>query len=137
PSGSRSTGRWSPALAPSEARLGKAPATPTSPHLRRSRSQASPTLVPTPAPSPARTTAEPPRLSFAQQRRCVWGILGGVTLMGAAALLDLVGRDPELQAIDTAIAALGEGRGGALALVGPGGVGKSRLAREAIARASA
>src|SRR3954447_11647736 len=57
--------------------------------------------------------------------------------MGAAALLDLVGRDPELQTIDTAVAALADGRGGAIALVGPGGVGKSRLAREAATRAGA
>ena len=56
--------------------------------------------------------------------------------MGDPALLDLVGRDPELRAIDTALAALAAGRGGSVALVGPGGVGKSRLAREAIARAA-
>src|SRR4051812_14721342 len=57
--------------------------------------------------------------------------------MGEPALLDLVGRVAELQAIDAAIAALADGRGGAMALVGPGGVGKSRLAREAMTRASA
>ena len=57
--------------------------------------------------------------------------------MGEPALLDLVGRAPELQAIDAALAGLGEGRGGAIALVGPGGVGKSRLAREATTRAAA
>src|SRR3954447_719739 len=57
--------------------------------------------------------------------------------MGEPALLDLVGRGTELQAIDVAVAALADGRGGAMALVGPGGVGKSRLAREAMTRASA
>src|SRR3954454_9225193 len=57
--------------------------------------------------------------------------------MGEPALLDLVGRGTELQAIDVAVAALAGGRGGAMALVGPGGVGKSRLAREAMTRASA
>src|SRR3954451_21398654 len=57
--------------------------------------------------------------------------------MGEPALLDLVGRGTELQAIDAAVAALADGRGGAIALVGPGGVGKSRLAREAMTRASA
>ena len=57
--------------------------------------------------------------------------------MGEAAALTLVGREPELHAVDTAVATLTEGRGGAIALVGPGGVGKSRLAREATSRAAA
>jgi DNA-binding CsgD family transcriptional regulator len=43
----------------------------------------------------------------------------------------LVGREGELRVVDTAVSALADGRGGALALVGAGGVGKSRLAREA------
>ena len=57
--------------------------------------------------------------------------------MGEPALLGLVGREVELHAVDTAVATLADGRGGAIALVGPGGVGKSRLAREALARAVA
>jgi len=49
----------------------------------------------------------------------------------------LVGREPELHAVQTSVTMLTEGRGGAIVLVGPGGVGKSRLAREAAARAAA
>src|SRR5690349_19387283 len=49
----------------------------------------------------------------------------------------LVGRDPELRVVETAIDSLREGRGGALAIVGPAGVGKSKLAREAVVRAGA
>src|SRR3954465_9786508 len=64
-------------------------------------------------------------------------MLDAVTLMGEPALLDLVGRGTELQAIDVAVAALADGRGGAMALAGPGGVGKSRLAPGAMTRASA
>ena len=60
-----------------------------------------------------------------------------MTSTGGAPATALVGRDPELQAVDFALAGLAEGRGSALALVGPGGVGKSRIAREAAARAAA
>ncbi|MBV9292781.1 MAG: AAA family ATPase [Frankiales bacterium] len=60
-----------------------------------------------------------------------------MTVTRDAAARTIVGRGPELQAIDTAVAALADGQGGAVALVGPGGVGKSRLAREATAIASA
>ena len=49
----------------------------------------------------------------------------------------MVGRDPELRVVETAVGALQEGRGGALAVVGAAGVGKSRLAREAVALAHA
>ena len=49
----------------------------------------------------------------------------------------LVGRDSELRVVDSAVAALAEGRGGALAVVGAAGVGKSRVAREAVSLASA
>ena len=59
-----------------------------------------------------------------------------MTSTGGAPAAALVGRDPELQAVDIALAALPDGRGSALALVGPGGVGKSRVAREAAARAA-
>src|SRR5437660_5028547 len=84
----------------------------------------------------ARTAPEGPS---GNHRAAAWVLVdaGAVTLMGAAALLDLVGRDAELQSIDTAVAALAGGRGGAVAQVGPGGVGKSRLAREAMTRAGA
>jgi len=58
-----------------------------------------------------------------------------VTPAGEIAAGDLVGRHDELQAVEVALAALAEGRGGAVALVGAGGVGKSRLGREALARA--
>ena len=57
--------------------------------------------------------------------------------MGEADALTLVGREPELHAVEVGVAALAEGRGGAIALVGPGGVGKSRLARQAASRAAA
>lgn len=63
-------------------------------------------------------------------------MLGLVEPTGDAAPLDLIGRDPELLAIDTAVRTLAEGRGGAMAVLGPAGVGKSRLARAAIGRAS-
>ena len=68
-------------------------------------------------------------------------MLGRVTLMGEIAPPGspgsaLVGRAAELQVVGTAIAGLTVGRGGALALVGPAGVGKSRLAREAAALAT-
>ena len=49
----------------------------------------------------------------------------------------LVGRAPELHVVETAIARLVDGRGGAIAFVGAAGVGKSRLAREAAAHAGA
>lgn len=49
----------------------------------------------------------------------------------------LVGRVDELAAIDAALAGAGAGRGGALWLAGEAGTGKSRLAREAAARAQA
>jgi DNA-binding CsgD family transcriptional regulator len=58
-------------------------------------------------------------------------MLDGVTLTGEAAPPGLVGRDPELLVVANAVGALTERRGGALAVVGPAGVGKSRLAREA------
>src|SRR3954469_1331539 len=64
-------------------------------------------------------------------------MLAAVTLTGEAAAPGLVGRDLELRAVETAVAAVAERRGGALAGVGPAGVGKSRLAREATARATA
>jgi DNA-binding CsgD family transcriptional regulator len=44
----------------------------------------------------------------------------------------LVGRDRELHLVETAVAGLAEGRGGTLAFLGPAGIGKSRLAREAV-----
>ena len=59
-----------------------------------------------------------------------------MTSAGGSAVPDLVGRGDELQAVDVALAALIEGRGGAVSVVGAGGVGKSRLAREAAARAT-
>ena len=62
-------------------------------------------------------------------------MLGLVTSTGGIAAAGVVGRDPELHAIDIALGALSDGHGGAIALVGPGGVGKSRIAREALARA--
>ena len=58
-------------------------------------------------------------------------------MTGEAAPPGLVGRDPELRVMATAVDALTGRRGGALAVVGPAGVGKSRVAREATAFASA
>jgi tetratricopeptide (TPR) repeat protein len=49
----------------------------------------------------------------------------------------LVGRIAELAAVDAALAAAKEGRGGLLAFIGEPGIGKSRLAEEASARARA
>src|SRR3954451_8130518 len=63
-------------------------------------------------------------------------MLAAVTLTGEAAAPGLVGRDLELRAVEMAVAAVADRRGGALAVVGPAGVGKSRLAREATARAT-
>ena len=49
----------------------------------------------------------------------------------------LVGREGELRLVDSAVSALADGHGGALAVVGAAGVGKSRIAREAVALAAA
>jgi DNA-binding CsgD family transcriptional regulator len=49
----------------------------------------------------------------------------------------LVAREGELRVVDTAVSALADGHGGALAVVGAAGVGKSRVAREAAALAAA
>ena len=49
----------------------------------------------------------------------------------------MVGREPELRVVDTAINAVRDGQGGVLAIVGPAGVGKSKLGREAVVRADA
>ncbi len=49
----------------------------------------------------------------------------------------VIGRDQELRAIDNALAAVQEGRGRALFLLGEAGIGKSRLADEAAAAAEA
>jgi hypothetical protein len=49
----------------------------------------------------------------------------------------IIGRSAELSALQAALAAARLGRGGALALVGPPGIGKSRLARETVATAQA
>jgi DNA-binding CsgD family transcriptional regulator len=59
-------------------------------------------------------------------------MLDPVTVAGG-----MVGRDPELRVVETAVAALRDGHGGALAVVGAAGVGKSRLAREAVTFAGA
>ncbi|MFJ7164280.1 AAA family ATPase [Streptomyces globosus] len=47
----------------------------------------------------------------------------------------LVGRDPQLREIKEALADAGEGRGGVVFLVGEAGIGKSRLAAEAVGAA--
>jgi len=49
----------------------------------------------------------------------------------------LVGREGELRVADTAVTALADGHGGAIAVVGAAGVGKSRVAREVVALAAA
>ena len=49
----------------------------------------------------------------------------------------IVGRDAELDAIDGLLASADAGEGGVVFLVGEPGIGKSRLAREAAARARA
>lgn len=48
----------------------------------------------------------------------------------------LVGRQAEVNAVEAMVARAGSGRGGVLGVVGPPGVGKSRVAREAAALAS-
>lgn len=53
-------------------------------------------------------------------------------VQAAQPVAPLVGRVGELDTLAHAVAALGDGSGGMLALVGPAGVGKSRLAREAV-----
>src|SRR3954469_8172333 len=55
---------------------------------------------------------------------------GVMTSPGDAGFAPLVGRGAELQVVDTAVRRLSEHQGGAIAVVGPAGVGKSRLARE-------
>ena len=47
----------------------------------------------------------------------------------------LIGRGDEMAALDAALSAGAEGRGGAVLLLGEAGVGKSRLTREAVGRA--
>ena len=54
-----------------------------------------------------------------------------------AGFAPLVGRGEELHVVQAAVNRLAEGRGGAMAVVGAAGVGKSRLARETAAIASA
>lgn len=56
-------------------------------------------------------------------------------LSGRAIASDLVGREAELAVLDAALAALTAGSGGALALVGDAGLGKTRLLAEAERRA--
>src|SRR4051794_2204107 len=58
---------------------------------------------------------------------------GVMTSPGDAGFAPLVGRGAELQVVDTAVRRLSEHQGGAIAVVGPAGVGKSRLARETAA----
>src|SRR3954467_13354988 len=53
-----------------------------------------------------------------------------VTSSGDAWFAPIVGRGAELQVVETAVRRLSERQGGAIAVVGPAGVGKSRLARE-------
>jgi DNA-binding CsgD family transcriptional regulator len=57
--------------------------------------------------------------------------------MTGGAFAPLVARGDELRVVEMAVARLTEREGGALALVGPAGVGKSRLAREAASLAIA
>ncbi|HMC36859.1 MAG TPA: AAA family ATPase, partial [Actinomycetota bacterium] len=47
----------------------------------------------------------------------------------------LVGREAEVSALDALLAGAAGGVGGLVAILGPAGIGKSRLAREAQARA--
>src|SRR4051812_49493346 len=53
-----------------------------------------------------------------------------MTSPGDAWFAPLVGRGAELQVVDPAVRRLTAHQGGAIAIVGPAGVGKSRLARE-------
>src|SRR4051794_28366815 len=59
-------------------------------------------------------------------------MLGSVRISGG-----LVGREDELRVVETAVSALAEGQGATLAVVGAAGVGKSRVAREAVSLAAA
>src|SRR4051794_8721372 len=52
------------------------------------------------------------------------------------ALAERQGRAQELRAVESAVARLAERQGGVVAVVGPSGVGKSRIAREAAALAA-
>ncbi|MDQ1697070.1 MAG: hypothetical protein QOJ03_2423 [Frankiaceae bacterium] len=65
-----------------------------------------------------------------------------MTRAGDAGFAPLVGRGPELHVVEGAFQRLADrrsrdGRGGTVAIVGPAGVGKSRLAREALSIAAA
>src|SRR3954464_13515664 len=64
-------------------------------------------------------------------------MLIGMPRTADAAFAPLVGRGAELLVVDAAVGRLAEGQGGAMAVVGPAGVGKSRLAREGAAVAAA
>jgi DNA-binding SARP family transcriptional activator len=60
----------------------------------------------------------------------------GVAITGATVGgLPLLGRDRELEALERALAAAVAGRGGAAALIGEAGIGKTRLVEELAARA--
>src|SRR4051794_19331542 len=54
-----------------------------------------------------------------------------MTSSGDAWFAPIVGRGAELHVVETAVRRLTDHQGGAIAVVGPAGVGKSRLAREA------
>ena len=59
-----------------------------------------------------------------------------MTRTGEAGAASIVGRTPELHVVDAAVRRLTDREGGALAIVGTAGVGKSRLAREAASLAA-
>src|SRR3954468_19493347 len=64
-------------------------------------------------------------------------MLGGMSPAAAPGCAPRAGRAPELHVVEAAVGRLAEGQGGAMAVLGPAGVGKSRLARETAALAAA